>query len=147
MTPKDIQIIRSTFRRVHRDKSAGLVFYERLFATAPETRRLFKGEIAEQGRKLMETLNVAVATLRDPESLVALLQRLGRSHATYGVEPRYYDSVGAALLWTLERSLGGDFTAEVRAAWTTLYGTVAKVMRDAAGAAAATGGPSEPRPA
>ena len=132
MTPHEIQIIRSTFGRVHRDKEAGLTFYERLFATAPDTRRLFKGDISEQGRKLMDTLNVAVATLRDPTSLVEMLQRLGRGHAAYGVEPRHYDSVGAALLWTLERNLGGDFTPEVRTAWTTLYGTVATVMQGAA---------------
>ena len=45
---------------------------------------------------------------------------------------RDYDSVAAALIWTLERELGADFTAEIREAWTTCYCIVANEMKSAA---------------
>ena len=51
------------------------------------------------------------------------MQALGRRHAGYGVRPEHYDTVGAALLWTLEQGLGDAFTDDVRAAWAEAYGT------------------------
>ena len=56
-------------------------------------------------------------------------------HAGYGVDDAHYATVGAALLWTLEKGLGPVFDTEVRAAWTTLYATLASTMLDAAHAA------------
>jgi hemoglobin-like flavoprotein len=44
----------------------------------------------------------------------------------------HYDTVDAALLWTLEQGLGDVFTPEVRAAWTKLYGVLATTMQAAA---------------
>jgi hemoglobin-like flavoprotein len=50
----------------------------------------------------------------------------------YGVLPAHYDTVGAALLWTLEKGLGPDFTPEVKDAWAAVYGILAGTMKDAA---------------
>jgi hypothetical protein len=57
---------------------------------------------------------------------------LGRRHAAYGVKDEHYGTVGAALLWTLGEGLGADFTPEVKDAWTSVYGTLATTMREAA---------------
>jgi hemoglobin-like flavoprotein len=57
---------------------------------------------------------------------------LGKRHVAYGVKPEDYDSVGAALLWTLEQGLGDDFTPDTKEAWATVYGLVATTMKDAA---------------
>jgi hemoglobin-like flavoprotein len=59
------------------------------------------------------------------------VQDLGRRHAGYGVTDAHYETVGAALLWTLEKALGPAFTSEVRDAWATVYGVLASVMKDA----------------
>jgi hemoglobin-like flavoprotein len=48
------------------------------------------------------------------------------------VKPEHYDTVAAALLWTLEQGLGDGFTPDVREAWTTVYGVLATTMKDAA---------------
>src|ERR1044071_2408565 len=40
------------------------------------------------------------------EGLVPAVQALGRRHVAYGVTERHYETVGAALLWTLEKGLG-----------------------------------------
>ena len=48
------------------------------------------------------------------------------------MRPQHYDTVGAALLWTLEQGLGEAFTPDVKSAWTTVYGVLATTMKDAA---------------
>jgi hemoglobin-like flavoprotein len=49
----------------------------------------------------------------------------------YGVTDEHYSSVGRALIWTLERVLGADFTPEVKEAWTTVYNVIADTMKNA----------------
>ena len=93
---------------------------------------MFKGNIVEQGEKLMTTLKVVVRGLTRLESLVPAVQALGRRHAGYGVNDEHYDTVAEALLWTLQQGLGEDFTPDVAAAWCTAYGILADVMKAAA---------------
>src|SRR5947208_2337671 len=110
MTPEQVQIIRLTFAQVMQQKmEVGRLFYDRLFTIAPDTRSMFKGDIEEQSRKLMDTLAVAIGTLRDPSALSALLGDLAKRHVGYGVRNEHFDKVGEALLWTLQRGLGDAF--------------------------------------
>ena len=133
MTPEQTQLIRLTFVQVmNRKHETGRQFYERLFSIAPDTRRMFRSDIDAQSQKLMDTLALAISSLRDLPSLVAMLESLAVRHVGYGVQDKHYDDVGAALLWTFERMLGPAFTPEARDAWAALYGTVAQVMRNAA---------------
>jgi hemoglobin-like flavoprotein len=53
---------------------------------------------------------------------------LGQRHKGYGMAAAHYAPVGAALLWTLEKGLGPDFTPEVKAAWNETYTALAGVM-------------------
>jgi hemoglobin-like flavoprotein len=109
-------------------EAAAALFYRRLFELDPTLRPLFKGNMEEQGRKLMDMLGVAVKGLDRMEALSPALSAMGRRHAEYGVNERDYETVGEALLWTLEQGLGPNFTPEVREAWTTLYKWVADTM-------------------
>ena len=133
MTPEQIQLIQATWPQVVpiADKAAEL-FYGKLFELDPAVKPMFKGDMAEQGRKLMMTLGVVVNGLTRLDEIVPSARELGRKHVDYGVRPEHYDTVGAALLWTLEQGLGAAFTPAVRAAWATAYGTLATVMKDAA---------------
>jgi hemoglobin-like flavoprotein len=88
-------------------------------------------DLGEQKKKLMQTLTIAVRSLDRLDQLVPALEALGRRHAGYGVEDAQYDTVGQALLWTLERGLGAAFTSAVRDAWAETYGLVASVMQRA----------------
>ena len=133
MTDSDTQLVRESFAHLHRRKAeTAALFCRRLFEIAPETRPLFKSDLAAQGEKLMDMLTVALATLHDREGLVALLRKLGRQHVGYGVLDKHYDSVGEALIWTLRTSLGPAFTQETKRAWIELYGTMAKTMIEGA---------------
>ena len=111
---------------------AAALFYRRLFELDPSLERMFRGDMSEQRRKLMQMLTAAVKGLDRLDQLVPVVQDLGRRHATYGVEDRHYDTVGAALLWTLEKGLGTAFTPETKEAWTTVYGILATTMKQAA---------------
>ncbi|MFZ3184064.1 MAG: globin family protein [Pseudomonas sp.] len=111
---------------------AAELFYQNLFDADPSLKPLFKGEMPEQGKKLMQMIGAAVGKLNDLPALVPILQGLGKRHAGYGVEDSHYQTVGAALLKTLDQGLGADFTEEVKNAWTAVYTVMADVMVAAA---------------
>ena len=133
MTPEQKALVQASFAQVApiREVAADL-FYGRLFELDPSLRPLFRGDIKEQGAKLMMMIATAVKGLDRLEAIVPAVQALGRRHAGYGVTERHYDTVAAALLWTLEKGLGAAFTDDVRAAWTACYGLLAGVMKQAA---------------
>jgi hemoglobin-like flavoprotein len=79
----------------------------------------------------MDMIGTAVNSLNALDQLIPAVTDLGRRHVAYGVTDEHYASVGSALLWTLERGLGADFTPEVKEAWTTVYGVLADTMKNA----------------
>lgn len=132
MTPTQIQLVQSSFKQVAPiAETAADIFYARLFEIAPETRALFPEVMTDQKKKLMQMLAVAVNGLSNLDAIVPAVQDLGARHQGYNVTEAHYDSVGAALLYTLEKGLGDTFTPEVEAAWAETYGTLASVMKDA----------------
>lgn len=133
MTNEQKHLIRQTFDLVApMADSVAAVFYRRLFELNPSLGALFPPILVEQGRKLMQMLGAAIGMLDRPQQLISVLESLGKRHASYGVRDEHYDTVGEALLWTLERGLGPVFTPEVKAAWAALYGVVATTMKNAA---------------
>jgi hemoglobin-like flavoprotein len=137
MTPKQMALVQQTWNQVLPvAETAAQLFYERLFALDPSLRPLFRGEMKEQGRKLMAMISFAVRGLTRLEQIVPGVQALGRRHVAYGVRDEHYATVAAALLWTLEQGLGDSFSAEVRDAWVAAYGVLANTMKDAARLAA-----------
>jgi hemoglobin-like flavoprotein len=136
MTDEQKAMVRNSYAKVSPDAAmVAAIFYRRLFDLDPGLRPLFKGDMAEQGDKLMAMIGTAVANLHRLDTIVPAVRQLGERHAAYGVKPADYDTVGAALLWTLEQGLGDGFTPPVREAWTICYGTLADVMKAAAAAA------------
>ena len=111
---------------------AAALFYRRLFELDPSLEKMFKGDMTEQRKKLMQMLTAAVKGLDRLDQLVPVVEDLGRRHAGYGVADKHYDTVGAALLWTLEKGLGSAFTPEVKGAWVEVYGLLAGTMKNAA---------------
>jgi hemoglobin-like flavoprotein len=133
MTNEQKHLIRQTFDLVApMADSVAEVFYRRLFELDPSLRAMFPPVLVEQGRKLMQMLGAAIGMLDRPQQLIPVLESLGKRHAGYGVRDEHYDTVGEALLWTLERGLGSVFTPEVKAAWAALYCVVATTMKNAA---------------
>ncbi|HYT68959.1 MAG TPA: globin family protein [Vicinamibacterales bacterium] len=111
---------------------AAVLFYQQLFELDPSLKSLFRGDMAEQRKKLMQMLTAAVKGLDRLEQLVPVVQDLGRRHGAYGVKESHYETVGEALLWTLEMGLGRGFTPQVKDAWIAVYTLLATTMKDAA---------------
>ena len=133
MDSKVIEAVQSSFEKVKPiSDQAAEIFYSKLFKKDPTLQPLFKGDMKEQGRKLMSTLALAVSSLTKLDTIIPKVQDLGKRHVHYGVSASMYDTVGEALLETLEAGLGSDFTPEVKSAWTEVYLTLAGVMKDAA---------------
>jgi hemoglobin-like flavoprotein len=131
MTPEQIQLVQHSFAMLSPVADhAGLLFYGRLLQLDPEARNLFQGDPSDQSRMLMQMLAVAVRGLDHLEEIIPTARLLGRRHAEYGVTERDFVTVGAALLWTLERGLGPAFTPEVRNAWVAAYGVLAQAMHE-----------------
>lgn len=133
LSPAEIKMVQDTFAAVEpiADDAAAL-FYGRLFETDPSTKPLFKGDIKEQGRKLMAVLKTAVASLEKLDQLVPAVKVMGQRHHAYGIEASHYESVANALLWTLEQGLKDAYTPAVEAAWAKTYGILAEVMQQGA---------------
>lgn len=109
------------------------IFYGRLFSIYPELAPLFKGDMKEQGEKLMKMLDKAVNSLDDKDVLIEPLKQAGRAHRSYGVKKEDYAKVADCLFWTFKKGLGRDFDDPTREAWAEVYATVSDVMVEGAG--------------
>ena len=132
MTPQQIELVQTSFKKVVPIAgTAADLFYDRLFEIAPDVRPMFPQDMKEQKVKLMAMLGTAVTNLHRLDEILPAVKALGQRHKGYGVTAAHYAPVGAALLWTLEKGLGADFTPEVKAAWTETYTALAGVMTTA----------------
>ncbi len=135
MNAEQIALVQESYKLVDPiSEQAAALFYDRLFTIDPSARPLFHNDMAAQGRALMGMLRVAVKGLSKLDTIVPAVQQLGVRHVGYGVRPEQYETVGAALIWTLEQGLGDAFTPQVREAWVAAYTVLAQTMKDAAAA-------------
>ena len=133
MNPEKIALVRNSWQQVLPIKdTAAQLFYGRLFELDPSLRSMFKGNMVEQGGKLMTMINMVVSSLDNLGPLLGRIEALGRGHVAYGVTEAHYDTVGSALIWTLGKGLGEQFTPAVREAWTEAYGILSSAMKQAA---------------
>jgi nitric oxide dioxygenase len=129
MTPKQVELVQDSFAKVAPiAEQAAALFYDRLFEIAPEVTPLFRGDMKQQGRKLIATLAAVVGSLADLAAILPAASALAQRHVAYGVKPGHYAPVGEALLWALERGLGAQWTPELAAAWSAAYATLSNYM-------------------
>jgi hemoglobin-like flavoprotein len=133
MNSDQVALIQHSFAKVTPvTGEAAALFYGRLFEIAPEVKPLFHDDMTDQGRKLMATLAVVVDGLTDLESVLRAASALAKKHVAYGVKAEHYGPFGVALLWTLERGLGAEWTSDLADAWTAAYTLLSEYMIDEA---------------
>jgi hemoglobin-like flavoprotein len=129
LTPKQIADVQRTWEIcVPIADTAADIFYNKLFELDPTLRALFPSELKEQKKKLMTMFTTAVRSLNDLDALVPAVQALGRRHVGYKVKDQDYNTVGNALIYTLELGLGVHWNAEVKEAWVLVYGVLSSTM-------------------
>lgn len=132
LTNEQKEIIQSTFAQIPDADQLAVLFYARLFEIDPSTKPMFRGDMADQRKKLIQALAIVVHGLGDLSGIVPAIQQLGKRHVAYGVTPDHWNSVGTALLMSLEEVFGEAFTESVRIAWTMAYGLIAQTAISAA---------------
>lgn len=125
------RLIRDSWARLFPIRlTAAQIFYDRLFEIDPSAKVLFDAtSMPTQYEKFARTIDTLVQMLDFPANIIEDLQALARRHVGYGVTLEQYATVGAALLWALERGLGSDWTPEVARAWGELYLFIEGVMK------------------
>jgi len=103
-------------------------FYTHLFEIAPGAKKLFTGDMDRQGAMLMTSLSLAVSGLSSKEDVMPSVQALGERHYSYGVKREHYQPARDSFIWALEQHLGGQFTPELKDAWTLAFQTLIDAM-------------------
>ena len=134
MTTFDAMLVQQTFAQIApADDLVADLFFARLFQLDPTLRGLFPNDLRSTKIRLMRTLAQCVREINTPGDAMPEIAALGRRHLGYGVQPKHYQTFGEALLWTLEKGLGEDFTPELREAWRAFYDELTTVMQAAQG--------------
>ena len=130
MTDEQIQFIKKSWKKFRGVNPAlvGDLFYSKLFIDNPSLRKMFPTDMEKQYEKLIDMLNAIVIRLDKLQEMSAEIQAMAQRHIGYGVKPAHYKLVGNALLWTLEKGLGDDWTQDVKNAWTACYTLLADTM-------------------
>ena len=133
MTPEQKALVRDSLERLFpMSETAAELFYSRLFYLDPSLRHLFKVDIQDQANKFMEMLRLLASDLEQPAQFRSTVSELGLRHAGYGVSAANYDTVGEALIWAIDMSMGRQATPELHAAWVEFYEMVSADMKRAA---------------
>jgi len=133
MNREQVQLIRDSLIRVRplADHIAES-FYSHMFEIAPHLQKLFTGNMKTQGAMLMTSLELAVSSLDDMESILPSVQALGERHVSYGVKKEYYPYAKESFLWALEKHLKEEFTPPLKKAWSEAFETLIEVMSNMA---------------
>jgi nitric oxide dioxygenase len=129
MTPQQAALIHDSFAEIAPESDlVARIFYDRLFEIAPQMRPFFREDMTEQRVKFMATLSMLVNSLSNLDIVLPAAGKLAKRHVNYGVIPEHYPIVGQALLWTIQRTLGLNWTSDIAAAWTEAYGMLSDHM-------------------
>jgi hemoglobin-like flavoprotein len=130
MTADQRRLLRESFESLREyAEPLSLLFYGKLFELDPGARKLFHNDLTLQGRKLMDMLTSVVEALDDLHPMRVRLARLGHQHAEYGVRPEQYDTLTAAILWSIGQALGASFDVPTRDAWRLALNAICVAMK------------------
>jgi hemoglobin-like flavoprotein len=130
MTADQVHLVRDSLDNLREDAEPfALLFYGKLFELDPGSRRLFHNDLAAQGRKVMAMLTSVAESLDNFEPMRARLAELGRKHGEFGVRPDQYETLTAAMLWSLGQALGSSFDVPTRDAWRLALNAICMAMK------------------
>lgn len=130
MTHNQIILVRRSWRKLDGISPIllGDVFYTKLFLDSPQLQKMFKSSKDEQAKKLIDMLHSIIINLERLSGFSEEIKAMAIRHVGYGVEPKHYDLVGNALIWTLKNGLGKDWNQDLEEAWIACYTTLTEQM-------------------
>jgi len=129
----NVELLRTTFKTITpRADEVAKSFYAKMLGTFPQVRPLFaKTDFEAQRRNLIQSLALVVKMVDKPDELLPVLEKMGRSHNEYRVEPNMYPYVCYSLLFTLAEAFGDDWTEEAATTWQAALEFVSQKMIEA----------------
>ena len=73
-------------------------------------------------------LTYMVMNLQNMPNIQDDIDALAKRHVHYGTKPEQYQTVGQALIWVLQNSLGDEWDEEIGQSWMDLYNLCASSM-------------------
>ncbi|MHA2252691.1 MAG: globin domain-containing protein [Candidatus Kariarchaeaceae archaeon] len=121
LTPEEISLIKATREKlVDKQNQFRKSFYGKIFDLDPSTEELFR-----EGFLSIETLPDSFEFMhKHADNLVNAIpeiKKLGLKHKTYRVKPKHYPIGKEALVWTLQKYLGDDYSDELGNAWQKIF--------------------------
>ena len=132
MTPEQIKLVQTSWARIAPSADqVAVLFYDRLFEIAPEAEAAFPTDWFEQGKALMQTLDLFVREIPELSDFPPALGEYGC------IEGLFVNGTPAceALLWTLHQGLGDDFTTELEQAWRQAFAALTTTLMESRAAA------------
>ena len=130
MTTYEATQLTFSFERIGAGASqTAATFHDRLLELDPTMGELFHGPLAEQVRRLLQMLGLAVSGAQPLAKLGPEARQLGFRHANDHLKEKHLETVGEALLWTLANRLGADFMQEICNAWGNTYWMLAETVK------------------
>ena len=128
MTQLQIKLVRESWEAARREPLAlKMLFYERLFYLAPETRPVFQG--VGHAKILIRNLQAIVDRLEVLDDSSFFIPCLADEFVPMAVRATHYSVIGEALLWTIEKRVGCRWNGQTRLAWQVFYDTLTAVVR------------------
>lgn len=123
MTSDAIEQVRNSYARLSgSDRQLSARFYERMFAAAPNLRRLFPDDLTSLQGHFEAALALVIRNLNDMEALEEPLRDLGAQHVHWGARPEDYVTARDALVGaigslspTWDRTLEGQWRDAITA--------------------------------
>ena len=130
MKPEQIKLVKKTWKILMgiNPTIIGDAFYSKLFTDHPAIRKLFPSDMNQQYIKLVDMLTSIIMNLDHLESVSEEIIAMSNRHTGYGVKPAHYEMVGSALLWTLQKGLGAEWSNDIENAWIACYQSLADTM-------------------
>ena len=134
------ELIASTWQIIEKDAQAyGMRLFINMFQLSPSTLELFSFADQKPLEKspglsmhvnhFMTKLGFIVGHIDVERTKIPYMQKIAKDHSQLGIDPQHFIFMGKALMSSWEAGLGNMWTAEVRAAWESLWKTVMQCMK------------------
>ena len=117
MTPDAVEAVTRSYARLSAaERQLSARFYERMFAVAPNLRRLFPENLTVLQGHFESALALVIRNLSDMETLKEPLRDLGAQHVHWGARPEDYLTARDALVGAIG-SLSPEWNATLEQHW------------------------------
>jgi len=122
--------IQSTYEKIlpHLDEFSRL-FYQQLFEIKPAFKILFRQtDLRIQKQMVIRMIEVVVQGINNLENFMSIIQRIHQRHYELHLKPEDYRLAGQALVLSLEKYFGDEFTPTLKKIWLDFYESIVATM-------------------